>query len=229
MAHDPGPGRSHDLWAQLRFAVVGPLLAAPPQKGELKSALAALAAKDWLHPTRKEPVRFAYSTVERWLYLARKTTDPVGRLRRRTRQDAGTQPSLGERLRQRLLEQYQAHRSWSVQLHADNLAVVVERDPSLGRMPSYSSVRRYMKAHGLAKVRRRGPRTSRGADQAERRLESLEVRSYEAEYVHGLFHTDFHHGSLKVLTRDGEWRTPFLLAVMDDRSRLCCHAQWYLA
>jgi hypothetical protein len=30
MTHEPGPGRSHDRWAHLRFAVVGPLLAAPP-------------------------------------------------------------------------------------------------------------------------------------------------------------------------------------------------------
>jgi len=30
---------------------------------------------------------------------------------------------------------------------------------------------------------------------------------------------------------DGEarWQKPMMLAFMDDRSRLCCHAQWYLA
>ena len=44
----------------------------------------------------------------------------------------------------------------------------------------------------------------------------------------GLWHADFHHGSLKVLTSAGTWVTPVLLAFLDDRSRLCCHAQWYL-
>jgi hypothetical protein len=34
---------------------------------------------------------------------------------------------------------------------------------------------------------------------------------------------------LQILTRDGRWVTPQLLAILDDRSRLCCHAQWYLA
>jgi hypothetical protein len=46
--------------------------------------------------------------------------------------------------------------------------------------------------------------------------------------VSGLWHLDFHHGSLKVLRPQGEWVTPILLGILDDRSRLVCHAQWYL-
>ena len=36
-------------------------------------------------------------------------------------------------------------------------------------------------------------------------------------------------GSRKVLTARGEWLTPVLFGVLDDRSRLACHLQWYLA
>jgi hypothetical protein len=54
------------------------------------------------------------------------------------------------------------------------------------------------------------------------------VRSYETEYVSGLWHLDFHHGSHKILTAAGQWVRPILLAILDDRSRLVCHAQWYL-
>jgi hypothetical protein len=43
-----------------------------------------------------------------------------------------------------------------------------------------------------------------------------------------LWHLDFHHGSLKILGKDGEWHRPLLLAILDDHSRLVCHAQWYL-
>jgi len=32
-----------------------------------------------------------------------------------------------------------------------------------------------------------------------------------------------------VLTARGEWVTPILFGVLDDRSRLACHLQWYLA
>lgn len=55
------------------------------------------------------------------------------------------------------------------------------------------------------------------------------MRSYEAEFVNGTWHWDCHVGSRKVLTSRGEWRTPILFGVLDDRSRLACHLQWYLA
>ena len=47
--------------------------------------------------------------------------------------------------------------------------------------------------------------------------------------MNGLWHWDCHHGSRKVLTARGEWLTPILFGVLDDRSRLACHLQWYLA
>ena len=111
MASDAHGGRRHDRWAHVRFAVIGALLAAPPKKGELQAAITALAAREWQHPIRGEPVRFAFSTLERWYYHARQAvTDPVSRLRRRVRRDAGQQPSIGERLRHAVRAQYDAHR-----------------------------------------------------------------------------------------------------------------------
>ena len=59
------------------------------------------------------------------------------------------------------------------------------------------------------------------------RLETREVRSFEVDHVHTLWHLDFHHGSCRILGRDGQWRKPLLLAILDDHSRLICHAQWY--
>ncbi len=61
----------HERWAHLRFAVVGPLLAAPPARGELAAALAALAARAWVHPVTGAPTRFGVSTLERWYTQAR--------------------------------------------------------------------------------------------------------------------------------------------------------------
>lgn len=76
-----------------------------------------------------------------------------------------------------------------------------------------------------------GPQKMRGDSEvrrAERRLDEREVRSFEAAHVNGLWHLDFHVGSLRVLTTAGERKTPHLLGVLDDRSRLGCHVQWYL-
>jgi transposase InsO family protein len=230
MAHDHGQGRSQDRWAHRRFSVVGPLLAAPPAPGELTAALTALAATPWLPPSTGEPTRFAFSTIERWRYRAqRERTDPGGVLRRKVRKDRGRPRALSDTLTRVLLAQYDEPTGWSAPLHADNRAVRVEADARLGSMPSYSTVRRVLRAHGLFRRRRLGPRGSPGAARAEARFEQREVRSYEAEYVHGLWHLDFHHGSRPVLLADGTRVTPILFGVLDDRSRLCGHAQWYLA
>jgi transposase InsO family protein len=222
---------THERWAHLRFSVVGPLLAAPPASGELRAQIQELAAKTWLHPVTGKPIRFGFSTIERWYHKARGAkTDPVGVLRRRLRSDSGQQPTLGETLRAALLAQYAAHKSWSLRLHYDNLSAHVEADPQVGPLPSYSTVHRYFKANGLFRRRRRITADDPASKhRAQDRLDEREVRSYEAEYVHGLWHLDFHHGSRQVLTPAGEWVTPQVLGVLDDRSRLACHVQWYLS
>ena len=190
-----GP-RVHERWAHLRFSVIGQLLAAPPPKGELRAAIEALAARQWRHPTTGDPVRFSFSTIERWLYRALKErSDPVGVLRRKLRADAGQQPAVSEAVRQAVLAQYAAHKSWSVQLHYDNLVALSETRADLRPLPCYDTLRRFMKAKGLNKRRRVTSRQTAGADRAEARLFDREIRSYEAEYVNGLWHWDCHHGS----------------------------------
>ena len=225
-----GGSRVHERWAQLRFSIVGQLLAAPPAKGGLRAALQQLAAREWRHPSTGAPVRFSVSTLERWYYKGQNEPhDPVGVLRRKRRQDAGAQVSMTTSLRQALLAQYAAHKSWSAQLHHDNLAALAETRSELRPVPSYATVRRFLAAHGLTKHRPITTRQTEGALAAAARLEAREVRSYEAEYVNGLWHWDAHVGSRKVLTPRGEWRTPILFGVLDDYSRLACHLQWYLS
>jgi transposase InsO family protein len=222
--------RSHQQWARLRFSVVGPLLASPPPRGELQARLQELAGQKWRHPITAQWVRFGLSTIERWYYLTlHEKQDPVAALQRKLRSDLGQHPALSLALREALVLQYRQHPNWSYQLHADNLAVLAQQKPELGLAPAYATVLRFMKAQGLFKRRRRGPVHSPGAQAAEQRFESREVRSYENPYVNGLWHLDFHHGSLRVLLERGQWVYPLLLGVLDDHSRLCCHAQWYLS
>jgi transposase InsO family protein len=208
--------------------VVGPLLSSPPARGEIKAAIRALAAKTWSHPIHGRDVRFAAGTIERWYYTARREKDdPVGVLRRTVRKDRG-KVSLTPAITEHLFRQYHDHRHWSYKLHYDNLAALVEADSSLGPLRSYSTVRRYMKAHGLLRKPRPGPKGRPGEARAAQRREAREIRSYEAEYVGSLWHLDFHHGSRKVLTEQGTWQRPLVLGILDDYSRLCCHLQWYL-
>lgn len=216
-------------WARLRFIVVGPLLAMPPRRGHLRAALEEQASKKWKHPTTGESVSFGVSTVERWYYAAKNASrDPVETLRRKVRKDAGEQPSMGTKLRRVLEAQHREHPGWTAQLHYDNLVARVEEEAQVGPVPSYATVRRYMRSHDLLRKRPRSRRKTEGTERAARRLERYEVRSYEATHVGGLWHSDFHAGSRKVLEPDARWYTPQLLGVLDDRSRLGAHAQWYL-
>ncbi len=216
-----------DRWARLRFSIIGPLLAAPPGPRELNGAFAALAAKTWRHPETGLDVRFGASTLERWYYTARRAADPVAALRDRPRANQGGFPSLSAVAIAALTAQYREHPGWTAQLHLDNLRVTCQAQDSCTPVPSYTTLRRYMRAQGMYR-QARPKRITQGAVAARDRLEQLEVRSFEVEHAGALWHLDFHHASRRVLTRAGAWVKPMLLGVIDDRSRLVCHLQWYL-
>ena len=100
MVSDEQEGQRHDRWARLRFSIVGPLLASPPDRGQLAREIAKLAAKTWLHPVTGRPTGFAFSTIEHWYYSALAArVDPIGALRRKLRSDCGQQSSVNEKLR----------------------------------------------------------------------------------------------------------------------------------
>jgi len=217
------------LWARFRFSVVGALLSAPPARGELKAALEALAAKTWTHPVTGREARFAAKTIERWFYRARQEQDdPVGVLRRAIRKDCG-KVSLKPDLIECLANQYHDYSHWTYQLHYDNLKALVKTNEKLGPLQSYSTVRRYMVAQGMLRKPRLKPKKHPGELRAAERREQREIRSYEAEYVGALWHFDFHHGSLQVVTPRGLWQRPLALGILDDHSRYCPHLQWYLS
>lgn len=224
----PDEGTCQDRWARFRFSVVGPLFSAPPKSGELRESLIALSKKQWNHPITGKPVTFSFSTIENWFYQARKKNNPIIALRTKRREDAGQSRQLSAPLKLAIQQQYRQHPGWSYQLHVDNLAVLLKQSQDLGALPSYSTVLRYMKFHDLRKQRRIHKRDTIGAAIAAERLETREVRGYEMDHVHSLWHLDFHHGSRPILDQKGRWQKPLLLAILDDRSRLICHAQWYL-
>jgi putative transposase len=211
---DPRDAQERDRWARLRFSIVGPLLAAPPGAGELHGALLALSGKSWCHPVSGLPVSFGTSTIERWYYAARAAADPVAALKTRVRIDCGQQRGRTTAIIEALAAQYHAHPSWSAQLHYDNLRAALAGEPPL---PSYSTLRRHMKAQGWFKQARARSRSTAGMLAAAQRLQSREVRSFELDHVNALWHLDFHYGSRKVLTRHGTWLTCSGMAMRPPR------------
>lgn len=214
-------------WAQLRFSIIGGLLARPPEKGKLRKELEALSSRRYRHPTRDAWLSFGVSTIERWYYQAVRSSNPVEALGRKVRSDAGHHTAMSSSLLDILRKQYKDYPNWSYRLHADNLAALLAERPELGGVPSYSTIVRRMKERGWY-TRGGGHRPqSPGQIKAQERLEKREVRSWESAYVHALWHLDFHKGR-RIVDVNGQWHTPRALCILDDRSRLCCHMQWYL-
>ena len=225
MSHEPDPVNVRLRWARMRFSIISQLLASPPEPGDLASRIAELADKPWRHPTSGEVLRLSPKTIERMYYAARSEDDPLGALARKVPKHAGTHPSISEAVAAAIENQYRDHRGWTWQLHHDNLVALAKKDPGLCPVPSYTTVCRFMKDHGMVRIRKR--RHGRGAD-AEAEVVPRETRSYEVAHVNALWHFDFHEGKRQVVTAAGERKTPYLFGLLDDCSRVCCHAQWYL-
>lgn len=217
-------------WAYFRFSVIGGLLAKPPDKGELCKEIERLSRQRYVHPMKEDTwVTFGASTIERWYYRALGKNDPIKALRRKTRSDMGKTSAMSPVLLKKLEAQYRSFQHWSYQLHADNLQALVEMEPELGTAPSYSTVLRRMKERGWYKKPARRNKPTPGQKAAQERLEQREVRGYEASHVHALWHLDFHQAWRKVVDSKGKWHEAYVLAILDDRSRLCNHIQWYLS
>ncbi|MBT3786242.1 transposase family protein [bacterium] len=220
-----------ETWAAFRLSVIGHLLASPPQRGELQTAILELSEREWEHPVTKKAVHIGFSTIEGWYYEARKLgANPIKVLAQKRRKDTGRFSTMSAAIKEALISLHGQHTRWSHRLHYDNLLVMAQADMSLGSVPSYNTVRRFRKQHGFEKpLRIKHPRKTDKKQEGEEksRFFDREVRSFESPYVNGLWHCDFHHCSRKLLHPSGEWRRPKLAAVLDDHSRLVCHLQWY--
>ena len=166
------PGTTHGRWAEFRFGVIGSLFSAPPERGMLACALTVLAEQCWTHPTTGEPIRLHASTIARWYYSARnQPNDMLGALRPGVRADRGQhRPVFAEALWAALAAQYAEHRSWTYQLHADNLRALCQTDSKLGPAPSYATIRRHMKSQGwLRREQRRDDQRPQAQEARNRR------------------------------------------------------------
>jgi transposase InsO family protein len=221
--------------AEFRFSVIGGLLSSPPESGNLKRELQKLADKTWQHPISGKPHRYSVATIERWYYGARrKKRNPLQALIAKSRIDQGVSTLLNPELNEKWQALYEDHPHWSKQLLFDNFKAWATsfRVPPLTHVPSYSTMRRFSIQNGL--VRTAKPKCREDGTPLESSVASIarktgiEVRSFESPYVGGLWHLDFHTGSRAILLESGDWVRPQILAILDDCSRLGCHAQWYL-
>lgn len=134
-----------------------------------------LASRTWRHPFTGLDIRFGTSTLQRWYYAARAATDPVAVLRITSDPDVGRFPSFSPAAAAALKTLYGQHPTWNAQLLHDNLRVILA-EAGIIICPSYPSVRRYLKSHGLT---RKSP-AQRGYGRTWARPEGLQEREIAA-------------------------------------------------
>lgn len=211
------------IWAEFRFSIIGRLLANPPEKGKLASSLKELSKEEWQDPISGKKIKRSSSTLERWLIAARKEKcDSVSGLLPKKRSDTGQVKAIPSHWQKKLKEQHKSHSGWTWRLHSDNLKVMMKKKEPETDPPGYDTVRRFMKANGLFRVRR-----INGKDMAGLGNVKYDRRSFESPYVGGIWCFDFHHGKRTVLNKKGEWIKPIAFAIIDDHSRLIAHMQWF--
>jgi putative transposase len=200
------------------------LLAAPPAAGELQAALSTLAAKTWRHPISGLDVCFGAVDAGALVLRGTRAADPV----------AASQRPAARQHRPLPQPPPAAIESWRPVPRASRLdRATALRQParrlagSDTLLPSYPTVRRYLKAQGMfrqaAQTRHRrrvaGPRPARTAGGQELRGRSR---------VGALAPRFPSRSNARCSRAPGAWVKPLLLGVIDDRSRLVCHLQWYL-
>lgn len=201
---------SHHQKSAHRLSVIGELLSTHLKSGELRSCIQKLSNKVWKNPKTGVPVKYSFSTIERWYYRAKKEENPYEALKLKQRSDAGRICVFTSEMLEFFERQYVEYPKWTVKLHHDNFLVWAKRQGL--KPPCYNSTMRLFR--------------SKAWDRS-RSLQTKEKRSYEVMFPGALWHLDFHHGSRMVLLPNGERVVPICLCILDDCTRLCCHIQWY--
>jgi putative transposase len=192
--------------AMFRYSVINPLLHGDDGRS-LKKRMYELASRIWTLPDGRLK-QFSWGTIEDWLYTYRNYG--LEGLTNQQRKDNGEFRALNDNLCtyiEKYIKDYP-------QLKTSSIIDIMKKDKAVNEsLPSSSTIYRYIKT-----VR------------PQKDVPSKERRSFEAPYSGNLWQTDIMYGPyLPQLNDRSRWikKQTFLVAVIDDHSRLLCHGEFY--
>ena len=192
--------------AMFRYSVINPLLHGDDGRS-LKKRMYELASRIWTLPDGRLK-QFSWGTIEDWLYTYRNYG--LEGLANQQRKDNGSFRALNDDLCSYIDKYIKDY----PQLKTSAILDIMTRDKSVNKnLPSSSTIYRYI-------------RTIR----PHKDIPSKERRSFEAPYSGNLWQTDIMYGPyLPQLNDRSRWikKQTFLVAVIDDHSRLLCHGEFY--
>ncbi len=146
----------------------------------------------------------------------RAAKDPFAALARRVHGHTRARtPASAEALADAIARQHRDHPRWSFQLHHDNLLALAREDPRLGTIPSYPTVARFHERAGAAARRANAATASRTTASRSLRARRVRTRSLTST-AFGTWTFTKARGPYSL--RRGQWQTPQLLGILDDRS-----------
>ena len=190
--------------ARLRFSVINPLLCSDGRT--LKERLEEQAAEVWTLPCGSLK-QFKPASIEDWYYAYR--SKGFDGLICSPRRDKGLQPSISREIEEKLLALLEKY----PKMKSSGLLYLLDKE--INERPSDSTMYRFL-ARTRIQFLKEKPRRER--------------RAFEADYANQIWQVDFMgEVYIKVKDSDGRFRKKkvYLLAVIDDKTRVVCDAAFY--
>ena len=193
--------------ATFRFGVIHELVNTKGlSHGEQERLIRNKCARRWTVPFSNR-TRIGRTTILRWVRLYKAGHGKIDSLMTSSRSDLGASRSMDE---ETCLSLIGLRREFPRITIKDLISKMRERDPEVRLNPS--SVHRLLKREGLNRPAQQKPE---------------DRRKYEAELANDIWQSDVMHGPM---VRVGDkMRKSYLIAFLDDHSRLVPHAEFYLS
>jgi hypothetical protein len=199
--------QEREEWAMFRYKVIAPLL--HQDEGLLKKALNELSERIWTLPDGNLR-KYSTSSIECWYYRYRQ--GGLDALKASPRKDGGIFRTLSPSVIEAIDALFEKHS----RVKASTVIRMLRLQGTIsGKNPSASTIYRYLRL-----------RTKAAKDAAP----SKERRAFEAPYSNNLWQVDILYGpKLTDRGKDGKHRKrqTYLVAIIDDHSRLLCHGEFY--
>jgi len=195
--------------ALFRFGVISDLVCSRLDSGEMTGLIRRKSEQRWQIP-HSDRTRISESTIRRWVRLYEQSGRQLSSLYPATRSDRGRSRRVDE---ETILSLVRLRKEMPA-LPVNRLLVEMEKRKLCppGQCISLSTAYRILKQEGLS-----GPQAGIKEDR----------RRFEAEYPNDIWQSDVMHGPQ--VEGKGKKRKAYLIAFLDDHSRLLPHAEFYLS
>ena len=191
--------------ALFRFQVIAPLLSVDPGGGRIKSAMEDLASQTWDIPFSSRTT-LSRKIIEQWFYAYRRYG--LQALYPAVRDDYGHSRAIPDEVAHAIEEMLRARPNLTARVVLDELVAQNLIQPDEIKPATFY---RFRKAMGLDK---RSPQSK------------TDRRAFTFDHPNDCWQFDTLYGP-QLASPDGSRLPTYLYAILDDATRLICHAQFY--